>query len=199
MTVRNLATQERKAIARPLRILVPLIKEDLRHGDDAAKSASMPYYCAAGEKMIEAKSQLAHGEFQPWIKRNFRIGFAQANLYMSYARATGGKQSSLPGNFSSMDDFKRRHLGYKGVIPGSQRDKDWHEPVKKIMGRVDLEALRDTELKRAEERDAERKLALQLIDIGYKTLATKLHPDKGGSRDAMRRLNTVRDRLKAHA
>jgi hypothetical protein len=79
------------------------------------------------------------------------------------------------------------------------RKKDWHEPVKKILGRVDLDVLRQSELKRVEERDAEHKLALQLIDIGYKTLATKLHPDKGGSRDAMARLNRVRDRLKMHA
>jgi hypothetical protein len=43
------------------------------------------------------------------------------------------------------------------------------------------------------------KLAMQLIDIGYKALATKLHPDKGGSGDAMSRLNEVRDRLKQRA
>jgi hypothetical protein len=55
------------------------------------------------------------------------------------------------------------------------------------------------ELSRQEERDAERKLALLVIDTGFKALASKLHPDKGGSRDAMARLNRVRDRLKQHA
>jgi hypothetical protein len=55
-------------------------------------------------------------------------------------------------------------------------------------------------LNRVEEREAQRKLGLQLIEIGYKALASKLHPDKvGGSRDAMTRLNTVRDRLKQSA
>jgi hypothetical protein len=39
-------------------------------------------------------------------------------------------------------------------------------------------------------------LALRLIDIGYKALAMKLHPDKGGSQDAMARLNLVRNRLR---
>ena len=34
-----------------------------------------------------------------------------------------------------------------------------------------------------------RALGLQLIDIGYKVLVTKLHPDKGGSSEAMTRLN----------
>jgi hypothetical protein len=30
-------------------------------------------------------------------------------------------------------------------------------------------------------------------------MATRLHPDRGGSRDAMQRLNTVRDELKSIA
>jgi len=30
----------------------------------------MPYYQAAGEKLIEAKSQMKHGDSMPWVKRN---------------------------------------------------------------------------------------------------------------------------------
>jgi hypothetical protein len=48
-------------------------------------------------------------------------------------------------------------------------------------------------------RASRRKLALRLIDIGFKILDKELHPDKGGSRNAMARLNRVRDRLKHHA
>lgn len=50
-----------------------------------------------------------------------------------------------------------------------------------------------------QEREAQRTLALRLIDIGYKVLAKELHPDAGGSKDAMARLHIVRDRLKSHA
>ena len=45
------------AVARPLRILVPLIKDDLKEGDAAAERAGLPHYRAAGEKMLEAKPQ----------------------------------------------------------------------------------------------------------------------------------------------
>jgi len=49
-------------------------------------------------------------------------------------------------------------------------------------------------------REQERKLvgdlALEIISIGYKVLATKMHPDKGGSHEAMQRLNAARDLLK---
>jgi hypothetical protein len=36
-------------------------------------------------------------------------------------------------------------------------------------------------------------------DMGYKALALKLHPDVGGSAEAMSRLNRVRERLLASA
>ena len=38
---------------------------------------------------------------------------------------------------------------------------------------------------------AQPQLALHLIDIGYEVLARVLHSDKGGSREAMTRLNDV--------
>ena len=173
------AIDEAKQVARPLKVLVSLIKDDLQQGREASERASMPYYKAAGEKMLEAKAsnEMGHSELLAWIKRNFGLGRSQALVYMAYADATS--DASAPGapNYKSLDDFRRRHLGHDRV-PGSQRDKARQEPV------------------RADERDAQRKLALQLVDIGYKTLATTLHPDKGGSRDAMARLNQVRERLK---
>lgn len=189
--------EARKEIVRPLRILVPLIKEDLRHGQEAAQNAGLPYYRAAGEKMLEAKEQLKHGEFKPWIVRNFKISYSHAHKYMQFAEATAG-QKSFAKDFSSLSDFVRKTSSPTYNYPQTVRPQSWHDPVKKIINRVDIETLRDSELKRADEREAERRLALQLIDIGYKTLATKLHPDKGGSRDAMARLNRVRDRLKDH-
>jgi hypothetical protein len=34
------------------------------------------------------------------------------------------------------------------------------------------------------------------LDLGFRALAHKFHPDKGGSCDAMRRLNEARERLR---
>jgi hypothetical protein len=184
-------------VARPLRVLVPLIKEALSNGKQASERAGMPYYQTAGELMLEAKPQLSHGEFGPWIKRNFNIGPQHASRYMAFARATAGKQNSRFENFS---DFMRKDGGdpsYGKVV----RKQDWHAPVKEQIDRAKREAerLREESLTRQQERQAEQGLALRLIEIGYKVLAKELHPDKGGSRDAMARLNKVRDRLKMHA
>jgi hypothetical protein len=188
-----------------LNVLVPLIKDDLQQEHEAAVQASMPYRIAAGAKMIEARdgSNLKPGELYEWTKLNFNLGKDSASLYIKLAESTGyGVQRAIPVSkpFTSLDDFKRRGLGRD--VPSSGRvAREWTAPVDDIAERARREAhrLREAELTRAQERDAERKLALRLIDIGFKVLASELHPDKGGSRDAMSRLNRVRDRLKQHA
>jgi len=192
----QVSTSERaQQVARPLKVLVPLIKEDLRLGDEAAKTAGMAYFIAAGEKLIEAKDQMSHGEFGGWIKRNFDISRVTSSKYMEAAA-----QKLRASDFSSMNAFHKA-TGNKSYMPNKPRPQPWHEPVKEGIeqARRDAERIRDEALTRQQERDAERKLAIQLIDIGFKALASKLHPDKGGSRDAMSRLNRVRDRLKQHA
>ena len=45
---------------------------------------------------------------------------------------------------------------------------------------------------REREKNLTRDLALRVLTSGYKTQAEKLHPDKGGSTEAMARLNQVR-------
>lgn len=188
----HLADTAETDVVQPLQTLIPLIRDDIARGREAAERAALPFYRAAGEKLLEAKAQLPHGEFEAWIKRHFKITPRQARHYMQLAEQTAGQNgSALP--FSSLSDFVRHASN-----PNYNRPSAWHEPVRQIVNGVDTETLnraRD-EMKRAEEREAQRKLALQLIDIGYKVLARKLHPDKGGSPEAMTRLNAVRDRLR---
>jgi hypothetical protein len=180
-------------------VLVPLIKDDLRQAQEASERAGMPYYRAAGEKMIEAKPQMKHGEFGAWIKRNFNIGTKHASLYMKLASATANSEKLASANFSSLEQFRRDGLGHSRPMPVHR--KPWHDDVTAISDRAKREAerIREAELTRQEERKAEQMLALRLIDIGFKVLAKELHPDRGGSRDAMARLNRVRDRLKQSA
>jgi hypothetical protein len=58
-----------------------------------------------------------------------------------------------------------------------------------VSNRVDVHAVIQERQNKAKEAQLTRDLALQLIDIGYKVLVAKLHPDKGGSSEAMTRLN----------
>jgi hypothetical protein len=47
-------------------------------------------------------------------------------------------------------------------------------------------------------RKAEIKLGWELIEAGYRILAREMHPDNGGSHEAMTRLNRVRDYLRSN-
>jgi hypothetical protein len=190
--VATLTEQTSNTIARPLKVLVPLIREDLRRAEAAATEAAMPHHLAAGEKMLEARGQMSHGDFGPWLKREFKIGSTQAYRYMAAVEA---QENFRPRKFSSVNEALKASGRY-GYMPNKPRPQPWHDPVKQIINRVDVERLATESLRRAEEQRLQYKLALQLIDIGYKALAAKLHPDKGGSHAAMARLNMVRNRLK---
>jgi len=193
------AHQAGGAVLRPPRVLVPLIKEDLSQGAKAAEQAGTPYYRAAGEKMMEAKVQMTHGEFGIWLTRNFKLSAVHARRYMRYARATADGEN---GRYESFSDFMRKDGGdptYGKVV----RKAGWHDAVKDTISKAAEDARRlalAESLTRQQERDADHKLALRLIDIGYKVLAKELHPDTlDGDRDAMVRLNRVRSSLKEYA
>ena len=60
--------------------------------------------------------------------------------YMHLARATSDKQNGPAGPFSSLNEFRRDHLGEDRTTP-NQRDKDWREPIKQTLNKVDTDLL----------------------------------------------------------
>lgn len=176
---------KRTDLARPLKVLVPMIKEELEAGDQAG----IEHYMRAGEMLLEAKEQVAHGDWKGWIDRNFHLSYSSAKRYMLLA--------DLPKR-STREPFTSLREALRETSPTQAGGQNtWQEPVKQVLNKVNYEALRQEDLKRAQGRELERKLGLQLIDIGFKVLAQKLHPDKkGGSHDGFIRLKSVRDRLK---
>jgi hypothetical protein len=169
------ATQQ---VARPLTDLVRLIKKQLRLGEEAAA----PHWLEVGKLLHEAKAQLAHGLFGDWCKEHFGISATQRARYMKAAESA--VQNFRAGKYedASLED----HL----------RGTSYETKPRAQQSAINSEALREDALNRAEERDLRRKLMLKLIDRGYKSLAAELHPDKGGSTEAMTRLNKARDAMK---
>lgn len=191
-----LARQASREVARPIKVLEKLIKEDIETGEQAG----MKYYRAAGEKLIEAQAGHYEGDssgFWSWATKNFRKSKDQLRTYMALAAGNSNK------SFESLKQFRREGLGHSDhpVGPGTRIYREWTSPVDAVAERARNEARRlaaQEELTRAQEREAEAKLGLRLIDIGFKVLAQELHPDRGGSKEAMARLSRVRDRLKAN-
>jgi hypothetical protein len=183
----RLAVRTAQQPARPLKTLIPLIQSELQQGNDAGRE----HYRIAGEMLIEAKEQVAHGQWGSWLSKNFNLSDRTAREYMRWARLhdeIGGGTAEMPTSITEMTgrtdrarEFRqsKQQQNFKRVLRDVARDNFVQE-------RQTL----DNEIK------LHRDLAEELIDIGYRALATKLHPDRGGSKDAMTRLNRVRDELK---
>jgi hypothetical protein len=187
----QLATLSRShTVARPIKVLVPLIKEDLRRGD----TAGMEYYRKAGDKLREARPQIPAHRWTQFLTSNFAISRTTAWRYMLASEHYEKKGHT--GDRSYVETL----YGVTGEAQKHRSHRRQQQQVLNALGDVDVDHLAQKEADtRREEIELHRTLALELIDIGYKALAMRLHPDRGGSREGMRRLNRVRDELKAVA
>lgn len=176
-----------RSISRPLKVLVPLIKQDIRDGEEAGT----PYFAAAGEKLLEAKPQVPHGEWEIWVRKNFNRTQQTVGKWMKLAKhKLNARVHYRPPRTLSEFTEPNRDKGHR---------PKWHAPVAEALKRAHPHLT--SKPAEAESRETEgskkRALAIELIDIGYRILATKLHPDKGGKNgDGMQRLNEVRAVLK---
>jgi len=182
--------------ARPLGVLVALIKEGLRQ----AEAAAQPYYERIAPLLIEARDGHFRGDrkgFYAWGEKTFGKSQTTLSSYIAFSSHDAGK------SFKNLQQFRAapKELGGLGHKPqGKALRREWTAPVDAVAEQARRDAFRLVQadaLTRAQERDADRRLAHRLIDIGYKVLAKELHPDKlHGDREAMARLNRVRSKLK---
>jgi hypothetical protein len=165
-----------------VKVLVPLIKDDLRHGD----TAGMDYYRQAGDKLREARPQVPSHRWTTFLTEHFAISQKTAWRYMRASEIYEQK-----GNRVGADTIEE----LIGEEPRRVRRKRERRVLDAIAD-VDVDEFAQHQADtRQQEIDLHRALAVELIDIGFKALALRLHPDRGGSREAMRRLNRVRDEL----
>jgi hypothetical protein len=190
----QIATTDDHAIARSLKVLAPLIKQDIAEAD----SAGRPHYEAAAAKLIEARD--GHFEdnlagFYRWAVDEFQKSQGTIRSWIVF----GAKNN---GRFKTKEHHARapKHKGGLGNKPRIKPlRREWGLPVDELAQRALDDAMRlarEASLSRKQEADADRKLANRLIDIGFKVLVVELHPDKGGSHEAMMRLNRIRAQLK---
>jgi hypothetical protein len=191
MNVAAIKKMPGKAIARPLKVLVPLIQEELIAGNEAG----MEHYIKAGRMLNEVKDsgQVPYGSWGRWVKNNFRVSRITANDYMRIARMVD-EDPSCKASLTTIDQAVGREPRTIKSVTKKNKLKSLFDGVDKVnVSRFSEKKSRDEEIK------LHRDIALQVIDLGFKALATRLHPDAGGSREAMSRLNTVRHELKEFA
>lgn len=184
----TLAITMTKKIARPLKVLVPLIQHDLERGDQAG----MEFYADAGDKLLEARESGQVANWDSWVTRNFHIKKTQSSLYMRWARIR--RQNQENGRSGQIQEPK----SINELTGGTERvraRRHAERPLREALGDLDRELFTQEKQSRTDEIQLHREIAIELVDIGYKALATRLHPDRGGSKDAMARLNRVREEL----
>lgn len=187
MSPATLAKKVTAHVARPLKVLVPLIQTELADGD----RAGLEHYRQAGEMLLEAREQVASRQWTTWLTKNFALSKTTAWRYMRLAELPkrsvhGTNENTLAGAIGERGtDAARRVGGFR--------------PIREFTARVPADRLSQERQTMDDEVRLHREVALQLIDIGFKALATRLHPDRGGSKEAMTRLNRVRAELKAVA
>jgi hypothetical protein len=126
-----------------------------------------------------------------WLQKNFDLTDRTAQRYLQWARVHDRNRHGVSEMPVSMRD----------MTGDRDRARERHQSTQQqAFRRVLHEVSRGDFVQERQARDDEvklhRELAVELVDIGYRALATKLHPDRGGSKDAMGRLNLVRDELK---
>jgi hypothetical protein len=185
--MKQLAASSKEEVARPLKTLARLIKADLAAGENYSET-SVEYFRQAGEKLIEAKKQLNRGEWMDWLRDNFHKSANQAAIYMRLARQIHGGRE-----FKSLRDMHQKmRTRHPAGLPAA---------IRRLMAglHVDLDEWSEKDIAEREQMQLMQKLARQVIDAGYRALSMKLHPDKGGSNEAMRRLTEVRALLRKFA
>jgi hypothetical protein len=179
--------QTKTQISRPLKVLIPLIKDELEEGD----SAGHEHYRRAGEMLLEARPLVSHGNWGKWLTQNFTLSRNTAHVYMSWAKHAQEQLSSGGGQepFQSLREMR-------GATEWDRKKRANEEKFRRTLREVAKDTFTVEQQAVDDEIRLHRELALQVIDLGYRALASKLHPDRGGPKIVMARLNRVRDVLK---
>lgn len=184
----NIAVIRKTQVARPLKVLVPMIMSELQQGDTAGRD----HYRRAGNMLIEAKDQVAYGGWSRWLSKNFELSMRQAQEYMRLARMhedtrAGGAQVTYESLREARGATERDR---------EERQSKQQQAFKRVLRDLPRDEFVQERQDRKDELALHQDLAVELVEIGYRALATRLHPDRGGTKDAMARLNRVRDELK---
>jgi hypothetical protein len=183
----NTLTKTEKRVARPLSVLSGLIKKERQRADEDSKDHWKQIALLLVEAFVHFNGDWQ--EFEKWFKGE-QFDFAYPS-----ARAKLRALDNLHKTTAVTDTpFWKARMGKPTYV---EPEDEVREKVRKSV-EFSRRIMAEAAVKR-DESDAIRKLALQIVDVGFKLLSTKFHPDRrGGSADAMRRLNAARALLKSY-
>lgn len=173
---------------RPVKVLIPLIKRDLAKIERISENATYESQKACGGKLAEAKPQVK-GEWMTWLKFNFALSYDTATRYISAWESSRKKRDLKVKSITE-------HLRNVNPNYARPRQKVDEPATRSIWDGIDTEVFEERQVSATKERRLKVKMAAELVEAGFRAMSHKFHADKGGSDDAMRRLEEVRTTLK---
>jgi hypothetical protein len=190
-----------EAITNDLRLYVRQANNEISGGErtakevlDNAQMAAREYRYKAGVCLIEAKASPEMTDFPAYATKETGVDATTYRVWMQGGRvllenATASRETGRTARLPSSSELRGQEGGRVSRPYISAVDETIHK------AEVNMDRLRERELDAYREEAEVLKLAKQIVDIGYKALATKLHPDKGGDRAAMARLTEAKKLL----
>jgi hypothetical protein len=121
-----------------------------------------------------------HGGWGRWLSKNFDLSQHTARRYMQWAReSTENEHGVREPPYTSL-----RHMTGATDRDRKHRQSSQQQAFHRVLRDVAADTFVLERQARDDETKLHRKLAEELIDIGYRALATKLHPDCGEYRQA---------------
>lgn len=195
-------TKTDKELARPRTVIVMDIKHAFAEMRGAIGEVERKFKYRIGGLFIELRTTFEKGksgtrEFNDYCDdRDLPFKPHGRDEWMIYYNKLQRKISSaedIPKRFPPL-----RSVTHKGhVEPVYTERKIAQEYKDKINAAFKAQRRFEVEQQDCEKEDELiHQLATKIVDVGYRVLSVKLHPDKGGSHDAMRRLGAAKELLK---
>jgi hypothetical protein len=183
-----------RELAQSLQSIATRVKRNLGKMQEIIKSETYNLRIEIGRDLISAQDLCKKGKiaFKGWLADNFDMCETEA-----YNAIRIAKTATPDRKFSSVTEHLRHHNpNYARPRQPVSDDGDDVADTRKILGGISDDIFFDRAKDASKELHLKKKMAIELVDAGFRALSIKAHSDTGGSDDAMRRLSEVRKALK---
>jgi len=183
-----------RQITESLDVIVKRIKKNLALMVSIAERMTYDQQVEIGKDLLLAERKVT-GSWYRWLDKNFSMSIQTAKRYMLAARKEREKHT-----IAGKRRFRNITEALRDTDPtyALPRHKKNEQPIRNIVDEIDTDIFAERQKTETKERRLKKEMALELVEAGFRALSHKFHSDKGGSDDAMRRLDEVR-KILSHA
>lgn len=139
-------------VSRPRKVVPTVSLSDLAHGIIAehvqvelAARQGLKHAIRAGQLLVEAKSQVAHGEWVCWVKSNCHLSVRTAQVYMRLANSqvhANTQRSALLTIGAAMKEMKERATISPGLYEEGSEERGELDAIAEAIGRSAQDLMR---------------------------------------------------------